>query len=652
MWLRRRYLRGLFVMVALSVFLVIIFIFRVQEEWSERRQQVKPITYLFDQPVTVPLEASEDWLRDVVWIKPRFSAWSAAFSPDGQLIAVPMGFGVIGILRAQDGSLVRMLVGHKRRIEWVAFSPDGRFLASGDDGKEIRLWSLTTGETVQRFPCRLCGRAAFSPDGRWLAFGYENTIKIWEIETGQERTIPTGQHAYVYSVDFSDDGQLIASSGFTDGTVKAWRVSDEVGLFTIKEQTSFASVNFSMGGLLLASATPDGVIKLWRLPEGSLVRTISAHHKAGLSPVVLFSPSGDLLASAYGGDTIKLWRADGRSLGQLWQAGIPLAFSPDGQYLVSGGATLKLWQIADRSLKLNLGGIFDLMTVWEGVESLAFSPDGTLLATSFSYPTEGVKLWQIPEGRLMGMLPTSGYTLAFSPDDQLLAVAETKDITLWRVGDGQRVRSYDCHAQSSTDHSVAFSPDGTLLAAVCAGRLEVWKVSDGSKLFVSWIRGTGIAFSPDGQLLAVNGGGVTLYNAHGGKEVRALLRNRYCSGRCAVAFSSDGQLVAASIDYGYGSYGIKIWQVSDGQEIRSYQAESRYLNPIQTIAFVPGKKVVAIAEGSTIKLWDFESDKWVGPFQGHADAIGSEIKALAVSPDGKYLASGGADGLALWQIRD
>ncbi len=634
-------------LVVLLVFFTIYMIFQVQV-WIEKPRQTKPITYLFDQPVSVPVEASEDWLRGAVWIKPRLLAWSAAFSPDGEFIAVPMGFGVIGIFRAQDGSLVRMLAGHKRRIEWVDFSPDGRFLASGDDdGKEIRLWSLATGETVQRFPCKsLCGRAAFSPDGRWLAFEYENTLKMWEIETGQERAIPTGYLGYRNFVEFSDDGQLIASSSFTSGTVRVWRVSDGAELFTIKEP-AFGPVNLSIGGSLLASATPDGVIKLWRLPEGSLVRTISAHRKAQLPPNVLFSPQGDLLASSSGG-TIKLWSPEGRFLGRLnWQAGMPLVFSPDGKYLASGGATLKLWQISDKSLKLNLGGVHVLRTIWEGIESLAFSPDGTLLATSFSYPAEGVKLWQMPEGRLVGMLPTSGYALAFSPDGQLLAVAETKAITLWRVKDGKRVRSLSC-SFSIINRSLAFSPDGTLLAAVCADRLEVWKVSDGSKLFVpwiQWIRGTGIAFSPDSELLAVNGDGVMLYNARDGKEVRTLLRNRYCSAGCAVAFSSDGQLVAASIEYDYGSYGIKIWKVSDGQEVRSYQAESRYLN--KAVAFVPSKKVLAIAEGSTIKLWDLESDEWVGSFQGHT----SENRALAISPDGKYLASGGDDGVALWQIK-
>lgn len=637
-------------LAVLLVFFTIYMIFQVQV-WIEKPRQTKPVTYLFDQPVSIPVEASEDWLRGAVWIKPRLLASSAAFSPDGEFIAVPMGFGMIGILRAQDGSLVRMVAGHKSRIEWVAFSPDGRFLASGDDeGEEIRLWSLATGETVQRFPCKSsCGRAAFSPDGRWLAFGYEDTLRMREIETGQQMVIPTGYLGYRNFVEFSDDGQLIASSSFTSGTVRVWRVSDGTELFTIKGQFLVPGY-FSMGGSLLASATPDGVIKLWRLPEGSLVRAISAHRKAQVPPDVLFSLQGDLLASSSGG-TIKLWSPDGRFLGRLnWQAGTPLAFSSDGQYLVSGGTTLKLWQISDKSLKLNLGGVHALRTVEEGIESLDFSPDGTLLATLFSYPAEGVKLWQMPEGRLVGMLPTSGFELAFSPDGQLLAVAETKAITLWRVKDKKPVRSLSCGF--SVHRSLAFSPNGTLLAAVCANRLEVWKVSDGSKLFAApWIRGEGIAFSPDSELLAVNGGGVTLYNARDGKEVRTLLRNRYCWGRCAVAFSSDGQLVAASIEYDHGADGIKIWKVSDGQEVRSYQAESRYLNPIQAIAFIPSKRVLAIAEGSTIKLWDLESDEWVGSFHGHTSDIPSNIKDLAISPDGKYLASGGSDGLALWQIR-
>lgn len=621
----------------------------------EKFRQTKPITYLFDHPQMVPVEASDDWLRGAVWVKPNITIWSAAFSPDGKLIAVTMGFGIVGVLRAQDGSLVRMLTGHRDWLRSVDFSPDGRFLASVEH-KEIRLWSLATWKTIKTFPCDLCIRAVFSPDGRLLATGDKVTIRLWEIETGRERVIPTGQgsyiDSYINSVEFSDDGQLIASSGDSrDGTIKVWRVSDGTELFAIKEQTS-SPLEFSMGGSLLASATPDGAIKLWRLPDGSLTRTISAHphRKASLSPLVLFSPRGDLLASS-SEDTIKLWSPDGRFLGRLnWQAGRVLAFSPDGKYLVSGGETLKLWQIADRSLKLNIGGVHAL---GGEIESLAFSPDGAMLASVTYYKGEGVKLWKMPEGRLVRTLPTAGRALAFSPDGQLLAVAEPQAVTLWQVSDGKRVRtiSESC-APGSSLSSVAFSPDGTLVAAACgfSGRMiRVWKVADGKELFSiegDANGGGGVAFSPDGQLLSVaKGRSVKLYSARDGSEVRVLKDDKDlgCLRHCAVAFSPDGQLIAASDS----DYSIKIWRVSDGQEVRSYKASD-----IRAIAFVPGGKALAIAEWQTITLWDVESDQLVGIFQGHGGSLKGWINDLVVSPDGKYLASGGGDGLALWRIKD
>lgn len=654
MQLKKRRKLWLWGLVVLGV-LLIVFGVPILSEWIK---QTKPITYLFDQPATVPLEASENWLRGAVWIKPTIEMWSAAFSPDGQLIAVPMGFGVIGVLRAQDGSLVRMLTGHRNWLRSVAFSPNGQFLASVES-KEIRLWSLTSWQTVKTFSCNLCIRAVFSPDGRLLAAGDKVTIRLWEIETDQERAILTGQgndiDSYIDSVEFSNDGQLIASSGGTDGTIKVWRVSDGTELFVIKEQTS-SPLEFSIGGSVLASATRDGVIKLWHLPDGSLTRTISAHRKASLlSPSVLFSPRGDLLASS-SEEAIKLWSPDGRLLGRLdWQAGRPLAFSPDGKYLVSGGTTLKLWQIADRSLKLNLGGVHAL---GEGIESLAFSPDGAMLASSVSYYRgEGVKLWKMPEGRLVRILPTAGRALAFSPDSQLLTVAEPKAVTLWQVSDGKHVRTISEYcAPGSSLSSVTFSPDGTLVAATCglSGRMiKVWKVADGKQLFS--IQGDansegGVAFSPDGRLLAVAKNSVKLYSVRDGSEVRVLrgmrdLLDLGCLLNCHVAFSPDGQLIAASDS----DYSIKIWRVSDGQEVRSYKADKSY---IEAIAFVPDGKTLAIAEWHTIKLWDFESDQWIGILQGHDDSLMGLIKALVVSPDGRYLASGGRDGLALWRIKD
>jgi len=645
MWLKRRYPPGLFVIIILGVFLTIVLILRVQIS-IEKGRQTKPITYLFDQPVSVPVEASDEWLRGAVWIKPTMGVWSAAFSPDGEFIAVPMGFGVIGILRAQDGSLVRMLVGHRGWVDSLAFSPNGEFLASVES-KMIRLWSLSTWETVKTFPCDSCGKAVFSPNGRLLAAGDKTTIRIWEIETDQEQAIPTGQGSYINSVEFSDDGQLIVSSGGTDGTIKAWRMSDRTELFTIKERTSSA-LKFSIGGSLLASATPDGVIKLWRLPEGNLVRTISAHRESSFAPLVLFSPRGDMLASSSGEGIIKLWSPEGRFLGRLnWEneSILALAFSPDGEYLASLGATLKLWQLADRSLKLNLGGVSTSRSfIGNGITSLAFSPDGSVLASTSWYDHDGVKLWRIPEGSLVRALPTRGTDLAFSPDGQVLAVVEPQAITLWQVSDGRRVRSWEQHCSS-----VAFSPDGAIVTTSCAYRIAAWRISDGSTLFSlsdSALLGGKVAFSPDGQLLAVAKYAVKLYDARDGSEVRTLTDGRgYVRAYDDVTFSPDGQLVAASDS----ESGIKIWRVSDGQQVRSYKTDR--LIGIQAIAFAPGGKTVAIAEQNVIKLWDIEDDQIVSTLHGHGGILVGFVKALAISPDGKYLASGGGDGLALWQLR-
>lgn len=86
--------------------------------------------------------------------------------------------------------------------------------------------------------------------------------------------------------------------------------------------------------------------------------------------------------------------------------------------------------------------------------------------------------------------------------------------------------------------------------------------------------------------------------------------------------------------------------------MRSYVTQGGYWGDIQALAFVPSSKIVAIAEGEVIKLWDVENDQWVGILQGHGGSIEGRIKTLTASPDGKYLASGGSDGLALWQIQD
>jgi hypothetical protein len=289
---------------------------------------------------------------------------------------------------------LRTLRGHTSWVTSVAFSPDGRLLASGSDDQTLKLWDVETRQEVRtlRGHTDPVWSVAFSPDGRLLASGSgDNTVKLWDVETGQEVRTLSGHTDPVWSVAFSPDGRLLAS-GSGDNTVKLWDVETGQEVRTLRGHTFLVvSVAFSLDGRLLASGSLDNTVKLWDVETGQEVHTLRGHTDSVWS--VAFSPDGRLLASGSDDQTVKLWDVEtGQEVRTLrghtsWVTSV--AFSPDGRLLASGSddQTVKLWDVATGQEVRTLSGHT------APVRSLAFSPDGRLLASGSWDGT--VRIWGV-----------------------------------------------------------------------------------------------------------------------------------------------------------------------------------------------------------------------------------------------------------------
>ena len=461
---------------------------------------------------------------------------SLAISPDGKTIATSgrddnNDNDTIKLWDFTTGRLKATLTTEGlEHIRHITYSPDGNTIASCDGWSDfpfVRLWDVATNTLRDT----LVGHVdtvlsvAFSDDGKTIASGSrDKTVVLWDINGNYKHTLVDHTDTIV-SAAFSSDGKTIATASW-DSTIVLWDVKDHKPRTTINGHISgFNSINFSPDGKTIVSGGEDRIVRLWDITTGENIRIYTGH--AGVVLSVAFSPDGRTIASASGrhyesgwiGDdpTIRLWDTESGIQKQILigdrTAVYHVAYSPDGQVLVSCGSEKKatfwdtatgnpLWTIAGKartSGDTNLNG--------EGVGRVQFSPDGMMASSGEKSETS---VWDISSRQLIATFSgTSRKTSdsAFSPDGKILATLYANgEIHLYNIATG--VRNTIISEHTSNLSLIAFSPNGKTLATADFhedNKVRFWDPDSGELQSVIVGHQDGVAslaFSPDGQTLA------------------------------------------------------------------------------------------------------------------------------------------------------
>ena len=606
------------------------------------------------------------------------------FSPDGTRLVVGTDVGV-WLYDVPDGKETALFTGHTGQVNALAFSKDGKMLASGGFANPIiQLWDLDT--DIKSTTLKLAERHGSITA---LAFSEDNTILIsldtfgdiiyWDVNTGSKLLDPRNVDTYEVAA-LSQNGSM-AAIGDKNGTqIHLWNTTTGRRRVTLNGHTNFfkegpdedekeadiQAIAFTLDGKTLVSGSEDKTVQLWNT-NGAKRATLRGHQ--GWVTTVAFSTDGKTVASGDTDRVIKVWDVNtGRERAILIghkNTINALAFAPEGALsyggcLASGSAdgTIRFWtpDTGQELATFTAGHI-------EWVKAVAFSEDGATLASAAH--NGSVEIWSLMTRRELITFTAGHSDLAefsvLSPDGKFFVTRGYSgpiafdsyswgtrysfkgrgSTQLWKVNTDEELRGIS-QKIAGTTAALKFSPDSKILASRGLKDIQAWDIETGIELFQI---NTGnsfprqLMFSPDGALLAAYGihGIPRIWDADARSEFPTFTTER----AKGLAFSPDGTILAL----GHRN-STTLWNVTKTgmRERKMIHSNIRPFNHV--LLFSPDGKILLDANWSgrsSLQLWDVDTGRSLGVLSGHTEPI----ETLVFSHDGKTLASGSKDGTVL-----
>lgn len=562
--------------------------------------------------------------------------YAVAFSPDGKILATGSFDKSARLWDVAGGNEIKKFAGpagHQDLVLCVGFSPNGKTLATGSQDKTAKVWDIPTDKHLRAFAhADAVNALALSPDGKVLAgAGKDGLVKLWNPADGKALATLTGHAGPVLGVAFAANGQTIASCG-SDQTLRFWNVADGKPIAALYAHPGAATaVAFHPTAATVYTSGEDGVVRFWKIPVDP--SRVLPEHGAAVTAVAL-SADGSLVASASADKSVRI---DNFASGQTVRAypAAPtgsvdaLALSANGTWVAGGTVDqrLFLWNAAD-------GKILSQNVVHDGpVTGVAFHPQNTQVLTGGG---DGLlKLWAVPPLAEQSLAHPDGVlAAALSPDGKrLITGSGDKIVRSWDLAKPQMERQYTGHAGSVT--AVALGSNGQLLASGGADEtIRLWNQSNGQQTDVLGGHAgavTALSFHPGGQpLLSAGADGTVKVWRLPLVAPKTLVHPEPVT---SAVLSPDG----AKLLTGCGDKQARLWNLASGQQERALPGNTL---AVTSVAYSSnGTHLAAGGADKSVTVWSAADGKEIKKFAN----LPAAVQCIAFRPDGAVVAAGLAD---------